>query len=53
MTADGDLNIFGYDVDLAQFLIFDKTFYKSGDKVRAYSFGNYPISDNINEKKAD
>ena len=53
INADGDLNVFGYDVKKEKFLIFDKISYASGSKIKAYSDGNYPISNKVFEKGSE
>lgn len=44
INADGDLNIFGYDVESGKFFILDDVKYENGEKIAAYTEGNYPIS---------
>lgn len=43
INADGDLNIFGFDVETGKFFILDDVKYKSGKKIEAYTEENYPI----------
>lgn len=43
INADGDLNIFGYDAESGRFFILNDVQYQSGEKIPAYTEGNYPI----------
>ena len=43
INADGDLNIFGFDVETGRFFILNDVAYQSGEKIAAYTEGNYPI----------
>lgn len=44
ITADGDLNIFGYDVQTGKFEIYDKVQYETAGKIKTYTEGDYPIA---------
>jgi len=44
VNADGDLNIFGYDMSSKRFIVFDKLVYQSGAKINALTDENYPLS---------
>lgn len=43
INADGDLNIFGYDVEAGKFFTIHDVKYETGEKVASYTEGNYPI----------
>lgn len=44
INADGDLNIFGYDILFKKFIVLDKLVYQNGEKINALTDGNYPLS---------
>ncbi len=44
INADGDLDVFGYDAGNEKFEIYKNIRYKSGEVVKAYTDGIYPIA---------
>lgn len=43
INADGDLNIFGFDVETGRYFILNDVKYRSGEKIASYTEENYPI----------
>lgn len=45
VNADGDINIFGYDIPKGEYVTYNKLYNSYGDKIPAYTEGNYPLQE--------